>query len=69
MSYFDIVVKVSNKKKHGVSFETAQLVFDDPKFITFVENVIDGEERWYAIGSIHQAMVVLVVLHLNYAHG
>jgi uncharacterized DUF497 family protein len=26
-----------NKAKHGIDFETAQLVFDDPFCITFVE--------------------------------
>jgi uncharacterized DUF497 family protein len=26
-----------NRTKHGVGFETAQLVFDDPCCVTFVE--------------------------------
>jgi uncharacterized DUF497 family protein len=51
-----------NEAKHGVDFETAQLVFDDPFCITFVERVTDGEERWHAIGSI-ESVIVLVVVH------
>jgi uncharacterized DUF497 family protein len=35
-----------NQTKHGIDFETAQLVFDDPCCVTFVERVTDGEERW-----------------------
>ncbi|MGA2273415.1 MAG: BrnT family toxin [Bryobacteraceae bacterium] len=51
-----------NRSKHGIDFETAQLIFDDPFCITFVERVTDGEERWHAIGSIEK-LVVLVVVH------
>lgn len=52
----------TNKTKHGIDFETAQLIFDDPFCITFVERVTDGEERWHAIGSIER-IIVLVVVH------
>jgi uncharacterized DUF497 family protein len=40
-----------NVKKHRVSFEEAATVFDDPKFITFVddEHSID-EERYITLG-------------------
>jgi uncharacterized DUF497 family protein len=51
-----------NRTKHGIDFETAQLVFDDPSCITFVERVTDGEERWHAIGSI-EGIILLVVVH------
>ena len=48
--------------KHGIDFETAQLVFDDPFCVSFVERVTDGEERWQAIGAI-ESVIVLVVVH------
>ena len=51
-----------NRTKHGIDFETAQLVFDDPCCVTFVERVTDGEERWHAIDSIEN-IVILVVVH------
>jgi hypothetical protein len=51
-----------NQGKHGIDFETAQLVFDDPCCVTFVERVTDGEERWQAIGSIEN-IIILVVVH------
>src|SRR5208337_4139424 len=42
----------SNKTKHGIAFERAQLVFDDPRCVTSPERAVDGEERWHAIGLI-----------------
>jgi len=52
----------TNKAKHGIDLETAQLVFDDPFCLTFVERFRDGEERWHALGTI-QHVIVLVVVH------
>ena len=43
-------------------FETAQLIFDDPMCVAFVERVTDCEERWHAIGSIEE-IIILVVVH------
>ena len=51
----------TNRSKHGIDFETARLVFDDPFCLTFVERVSGGEERWHAIGAIENIMVLVVV--------
>ena len=49
-----------NERKHGVRFEDAVLVFDDP-FALFVQDRIeDGETRWQAIGRSSGWTVVLV---------
>ncbi len=50
-----------NQTKHGVDFETAQLVFDDPFCITFIERECQGEERWQAIGAIEDILLLVVV--------
>ena len=50
-----------NQNKHGIDFETARLVFDDPFCVTFVERVSGGEERWHAIGSVEDIIVIVVV--------
>ena len=42
----------SNRRKHGIAFETAKLAFDDPNCVLFVERIEEGEERWHAIGLI-----------------
>ena len=51
-----------NQAKHGIDFATAQLVFDDPCCVTFVDRVTGGEERWHAIGLIGN-IIILVVVH------
>ena len=52
----------TNRRDHRVSFETAQLVFDDPLAITLPDPFRE-EERWRTIGSpsVHPAVVLLVV--------
>jgi uncharacterized DUF497 family protein len=53
----------TNKAKHGVSFETAQLVFEDALAVT-VPDPFEEEERWRTIGSPHDAIdLVLLVVH------
>jgi len=52
----------TNRKKHGISFETATLVFDDPFHISVQDREVDGEARWQTIGMIAN-LHVLVVAH------
>lgn len=51
----------TNQKKHGVSFESASLVFEDPFHLSRVERVIEGEERWQTIGNAGGIVLLLVV--------
>lgn len=57
---WDPAEDASNRVKHGVGFETAQLVFDDPHAISALDRVADGEERWQTIG-VTQGELLLVV--------
>ncbi len=41
-----------NQRKHGVSFEAAQLVFDDPLHITRQDRIEHGEQRWQTSGQV-----------------
>lgn len=41
----------SNKAKHGVSFETALMVFDDPYHLSRPDRQIEGELRWHTLGQ------------------
>lgn len=53
----------TNLKKHGVDFEVAKLVFDDPHLIsTLDERFSYREERWYNLGSA-AGIVILFVAH------
>lgn len=49
-----------NRLKHGVSFDTARLVFDDPRAINLQDRHEGGEERWQTLGLIGQTVVLLV---------
>lgn len=51
---------ISNQKKHGVSFELACLVFDDPLHVSKQDRHEGGEERWQTIGLVGGIVVVLV---------
>lgn len=52
-----------NKRKHGISFETAQLVFDDPLALSRLDVGSHREERWQTIGVIAGIAVVVLVAH------
>jgi uncharacterized protein len=51
-----------NRLKHGVSFETARLVFDDPFHVSVPDRYEHGEERWTTSGMVG-SVAILVVVH------
>ena len=51
-----------NQGKHGISFETATLVFEDPHALSDQDREADGEERWQTIGSV--GGLIVLVAHL-----
>jgi len=48
-----------NIAKHGVGFEEARKVFSDPHVIIRQDRVIEGEERWHAIGHVNRVLLVV----------
>lgn len=51
-----------NQGKHGISFETATLVFDDPHALSDQDREVDGEERWQTIRTA--GVLIVLVAHL-----
>ena len=50
-----------NQRKHdGLAFETATLVFNDPLALFRKDRIVEGEQRWHAIGSALGAMLPVV---------
>lgn len=49
----------TNRRKHGLSFETARLAFLDPLAMSRSDPSID-EERWQTVGVIGAAIVFVV---------
>ena len=52
----------ANKLKHGLSFENAQLLFEDPLAVSRPDSYPD-EERWQTIGLAYN--VLIFVVHTN----
>jgi uncharacterized protein len=50
----------SNLSKHGISFETASLVFEDLRAQSRLERIVEGEERWQTIGLAGGILILLV---------
>ena len=50
-----------NLRKHGVAFEVAEKVWDDPAHLILFDRYEKGEERWHAIGLVRGVMILTVV--------
>jgi len=50
-----------NLAKHGIGFEAAVSVFEDPGVLSVRDRTVDGEERWHTLGII--GVVVVLVVH------
>lgn len=53
----------SNYRKHGIKFEDAIEVFDDPYCIYQQDRIVDGEYRWQAIGYTSDGILLLLVAY------
>lgn len=56
----------SNFLKHGIQFEEAALIFDDPFAVSEQDRIEDGEQRWQTIG-IAAGVLLLLVAHTVYS--
>jgi hypothetical protein len=50
----------ANKRKHGVSFDVARSIFDDPDALADHDRVEDGEHRWQTLGLAGGVLLLLV---------
>ncbi|HSY34623.1 MAG TPA: BrnT family toxin [Acidobacteriaceae bacterium] len=57
---WDETKDAANLRKHGVGFEAASLVFDDPMQLSAQDREVDGEERWQTIGMAGGVLLLLV---------
>src|SRR5579859_5329675 len=57
----------SNRRKHGLAFETATLVFEDPYAVTQPDLSSGDEQRWVTLGAIEPGLVLFVV-HTHVEH-
>lgn len=57
---WDPVKARANKRKHRVSFEIAQRVFDDPYAFADRDRIEGGERRWQTLGMVDEVLLLLV---------
>jgi uncharacterized DUF497 family protein len=50
----------ANRRKHGISFELAKHIFDDPNHISIQDRHEGGEERGQTIGLVGHVAILLV---------
>jgi uncharacterized DUF497 family protein len=59
-----------NQQKHSISFETAALVFNDSNTTFRKDRIVDGEQRWRAVGAVERAVLLVVhVYRMESEHG
>lgn len=63
MFEWDPTKAAANRRKHGVSFELAELAFGDPEAIVAADRVADGEQRWHLIGEVGGLLLLVVHTH------
>jgi uncharacterized protein len=56
---WDDIKAATNARKHGVTFEDAKAVYDDPRAITELDDTV-GEERETTIGMSAQRILFVV---------
>lgn len=58
---WDPAKEVANEKKHGISFEDARRVFDDPQHLIEASSARDhGESRDLAIGRFSSFVITVI---------
>lgn len=59
---WDEAKNLSNRRKHGVSFEEATAVFRDPLYVSVQDRIDGGELRWQTLDLV-EGLLLLVVAH------
>jgi uncharacterized protein len=64
---WDPAKAASNRAKHGVTFETAMQVFDDPLALSRLDSNRDAEEeRWITIGAAGEGLLLVVHTYVEW---
>jgi uncharacterized DUF497 family protein len=56
-----------NLAKHGIAFDLAKRVWDDPMHVIIPDRIDENEMRWHALGVVG-AETLLVVVHVYRGH-
>ncbi|AVL19278.1 BrnT family toxin [Enterobacter asburiae] len=56
-------------RKHGIRFEEAVLVFDDPRHLSRQDRYENGEYRWQTLSLVHRIIVIMVAHSVRFESG
>ena len=59
----DPAKELGNKRKHGLDFSFAALVFADPLAVTVYDRHENGEARWHTFGTVERYLLLVVHTH------
>jgi|SRR5579859_258827 len=65
---WDEAKSLSNRRKHGVSFEEASAVFGDPLYVSAQDRIEDGEPRWQTLGLVEGSLLLTVAHTVTEEH-
>ena len=57
---WDVAKAEANYRKHGIRFEEAAWVFDDPLALSVQDRIENGEQRWQTMGMVGGCLLLLV---------
>lgn len=57
---WDDAKDATNYRKHGIRFEEAAWVFDDPFAVSVQDRIENGEQRWQTVGLVGGCLLLLV---------
>ena len=57
---WDEIKNLSNRRKHGVSFEDACQVFRAPLYVSVQDRIEKGEARWQTLGMVEDLLLLMV---------
>jgi hypothetical protein len=66
---WDPAKEQSNVRKHGVDFDLARRVFDDPDAVSDLDRIEGGEYRWQTIGLVNGVNILLVAYTVRDSRG
>jgi uncharacterized DUF497 family protein len=52
--------ELQNRRKHGLDFSFASLVFADPLAVTVYDRHENGEDRWHTFGMVETYLLLVV---------
>lgn len=57
---WDEAKNLSNRRKHGITFEEACAAFLDPLYVSVQGRIEDGEPRWLTLGIVEGLLLLTV---------